>query len=669
MRYSSSRRLLFTLAALCAAFSFPTFGQDKEWRPISPAELAAKTPVVEPDADAEAMFWEVRIDDSSSEDVSLRHYVRVKIFTERGREKFSKFDIPFTKGMKIKELFARVIRSDGTAVEISKDEIFEREIIKAGGRKIMAKSFAVPNIEPGVIVEYRYKETINDAGAKGMRLQFQRDIPIQNLAYYYKPYNSQDPSYQNYNFTDAKFVKDQKGFWLATRKNVPSFREEPRMPPEDMVRPWMLLTGTRLGITSVSSFRVTFTLKDPSSPARYWGAVGAENAPLVKFMNKPSGDIKRTATEITAGATTPDEKLRKIYEFCQTQIRNTTFDTSLTDEDRRKLPSVDSVSDILKRKSGGAQYIDILFGALVNAAGMESRIAFTGNRSEMFFQPDMTNEALIHPAAIGVKVGDEWKFFNPGMSFLPYGMLVWYEEDTWAFLVGEKAFSWQQTPMTSHGKSESKRDGKFRLLEDGTLEGDVRVEYSGHPAITYRMENYDESSNKREENLREEVKRRISTAEISDIKIENLTDPSKPLIHEYKIRVPSYAQRTGKRLFLQPGYFAYGAEPLFSGASRKYDVFFRYPWAEADTISIKLPTGFELDSADAPAALSDPQKIGSLDIKIGIDKANNALAYTRRFYFGGGGNILFPAASYTPLKVMFDSFQRSESHTITLRQK
>jgi len=33
--------------------------QDKEWRPIQPAELSAKAPVVEPDADAEAIFWEI----------------------------------------------------------------------------------------------------------------------------------------------------------------------------------------------------------------------------------------------------------------------------------------------------------------------------------------------------------------------------------------------------------------------------------------------------------------------------------------------------------------------------------------------------------------------------------------------------------------------------------
>lgn len=671
MKFLSPGKLFSMLRFLCvcAICAATVVAQEKDWRPISPAELASKAPVVEQDADAEAMFWEVRIDDSSDEDLSLRHYVRVKIFTERGREKYSKFDIPFTKGMKIKELAARVVKPDGSATEINKEDIFEREIIKAGGVKVKAKSFAVPNIEPGVIVEYRYKEVFSDSGAKGMRLAFQRDIPVQNVSYFYKPYNSQNPNYQSYNFTDTKFVKDQKGFWLATRKNVPAFHEEPSMPPEDMVRPWMLLTGARIGITSANAFGITFVVKDPGNMTGYWAAFTAENAPLVKFVTKSSGEIKKAAAEITAGATTPDEKLRKIYAFCQTEIKNTTFDTTLTDEDRKKLPKVDSLSDVLKRKSGSSQYVDMLFGALANAAGLEIRIAFSGNRSEMFFTPEMTNEGLIHPAAIAVKVGEEWKFFNPGMPFVPYGMLVWYEENTWALLVGEKNFQWVQTPLTEYRNSEAKRDGKFKLLEDGTLEGTVRIEYSGHQALTYRIENYDESASKIEENLKEEIKKHFSTAEISDIRIESLTDSSKPLVHQYKIRVPSYAQRTGKRLFLQPGFFEYGSEPMFSSATRKYDVAFRYPWAETDTVSIELPAGFDLDSADAPGILSDPQKIGSLDIRIGIDKTKNVLKYDRKFHFGGGGNLVFPSGSYLAVKGLFDAFQKSEAHTITLKQK
>ncbi|HUR97561.1 MAG TPA: DUF3857 and transglutaminase domain-containing protein [Pyrinomonadaceae bacterium] len=668
MKVLSLRKLLSMLSFVCLCVAVVQ-AQDKEWRPVSPADLASKTPVVESGADAEAIFWEVRIDDSSDEDLSMRHYVRVKIFTERGRETYSKFDIPFLKGVKIKDLAARVVRPDGTSVEIGKEEIFEREIIKAGGIKIKAKSFAVPNIEPGVIVEYRYKEVRSDSGAKGMRLAFQREIPVQTLSYYYKPYNSQSPNYQSYNFRDTKFVKDEKGFWLATKKNVPSFREEPQMPPEDMVRPYMLLTGTRIGILSASESSIRFTIKDPSNPGIYWAAVSAEQAPLVEFMNKKSGEIKKAAADITAGATTPEEKLRKIYEFCQTQIKNTTFDTTLTDEDRKKLPRPDSVADVLKRKSGAAQYVDLLFGALANAAELEPRIAFTGNRSEKFFKPEMTDEHLIHPAGIAVKVGDSYKFFNPGVSFLPYGMMVWYEEDTWALLVGAKNFSWQITPLTEPAQSESKRSGKFTLMEDGALEGSAHIEYTGHTALTYRLENYDESPTKLEENLKNEIKARFSTAEISEIKIENLTDPNKPLVHEYKIKVPGYAQKTGKRLFLQPGFFEYGSEPMFSSATRKYDVAFRYPWSENDKITVALPPGYDLDNADAPGMLADPQKISSLDIRMSVDKTHNTLMYDRKFFFGGGGNILFPSGSYTAVKNLFDSFQKSEVHAITLKQK
>src|SRR6476469_638085 len=126
------RALATLLAAVFLSVTF-AIGQDKDWRPVSPEDLQSKTPIVEPDADAEAIFWEVRIDDSDSEDLSMRHYVRVKIFTERGREKYSKFDVPYLRGQKIKELAARVIRPDGTIVEIGKQDIFDREIVKAGG--------------------------------------------------------------------------------------------------------------------------------------------------------------------------------------------------------------------------------------------------------------------------------------------------------------------------------------------------------------------------------------------------------------------------------------------------------------------------------------------------------------------------------------------------------
>jgi hypothetical protein len=245
------RSLVLLLGLLCVSPSISqlTLAGD-EWRAVDPAELASKTPKVEKDADAEAIFWEVKIDDSSDDSLSMAHYVRVKIFTDRGREKYRKFDIPFIKGTKIKDIAARVIKADGSIVEIAKDDVFEREIIKANGLKVRAKSFAVPGLEPGVIVEYRYREVISDGSASGMHLKFQRDIPVQTLTYYYKPYNQKTPNYQNFNFQDTKFVQAEKGFWVATRTNVPALIEEPQMPPENQVVPWMLLQSVRVNISA-----------------------------------------------------------------------------------------------------------------------------------------------------------------------------------------------------------------------------------------------------------------------------------------------------------------------------------------------------------------------------------------------------------------------------------
>jgi hypothetical protein len=418
----------------------------------------------------------------------------------------------------------------------------------------------------------------------------------------------------------------------------------------------------------MSDYGFSYVVKNPGNSRQYWGAVGAERAGLTKFMVKSNGDIKKVAAEITAAAATPEEKLRKLYEFCQTQIKNNTFDSTLTDEDRKKLPEFKSIADVLKRKSGSMMEIDLLFGAMASSLGLETRIAHLSDRSEMFFDPQMTNEYFVRPGAIAVLVGSDWKFFNAGSSFMPYGMLPWSEEDVWALLVGEKALDWVKTPISGYDKSVAKRTGKFKLSEDGTLEGDVRIEYAGQLGYRYKMENYNESAGKREEDLKEEIKRRLSTAEISSISVENVSEPEKPFIYSFKVRVPNYAQRTGKRLFLQPGFFEYGESPLFSGSTRKYDIFFQYPWSEQDTLEIVLPKGFALDNADAPGLLGDSQKIGSLDVNIGVDKATNSIVYKRRFYFGGGGNTLFPAIAYQSLKNFFDAFNKADTHTITLKQ-
>lgn len=628
------------------------FAGDNDWREVTAAERQMTTPKVEADADAEVIFWEVRIDDSSNTNLVMKHYVRVKIFTERGREKYSKIDIPFIKGMKVKNIAARLIRPDGSIVEITKADVFEREIAKTQDIKIKAKSFAVPNIEPGVIVEYRYEQSA-PGSVEDMRLIFQHDIPIQNITYFVKPYYG--VKYLLFNMGD-KFVKDKGGFYRVSMDNVPALKEEPRMPPEDEVKAWTLLYYLRSKQETSDDFW-----------ARYGGYLAYSWD--IKDTLKPGKDLKQAAAQIAAGGSTPEEQIAKIYEFSKTKIKNLSFDPQMTDEDREKYKPNKSTGDTYKKMQGMGAEINELFASLATALGFEARLAFGGDRSEKFFNPRQAHESFVHFSAIAVKVNGQWRYYDPGSLFTPYGMLPWYEEDTAVLLLGHKDYITTKTPLSGPEKSVGKRTGKFKLLEDGTLEGTVKIEYTGHLAYRHKLDNYDESPVKREENLKAEIQKHISTAEISFMSIENVSDPEKPFIYQFKVRVPNYAQKTGKRMFLQPGFFEYGKKPEFTTSTRKYPIAFSFPWSEEDDIEIELPKGFELDNADSPADVADPNNITQLKIHIGVDKDATFMKYKRQFYFGGGGNILFPVSVYEPLKSLFDLFNKADSHTITLRQK
>lgn len=657
--YSLALLLVF-VCSLCVAPAGAVPG-DNDWRPIDPADLELKTSTVEKDADAEALFWEVRLLDELEGDsprTVLKHYVRIKIFTEHGKETQSKVDITYLNGWKITDIAARTITPDNKIIELKKEDIFERSIVKSSGSKVKAKSFAMPGVVPGAIIEYRWREVRNDQIAFYMRLHSQRDVPVRLVKHYIKPLVLNGFTYgmraQTFHGKNTPFAKEKDGFFSTTSTNVPAFKTEPRMPPEDQVRPWML---------------VYYSEDRKLTATQYWTEKGKEFHQTFKSSTKVSDEVKKAAAEAAGDATTPEQKLERLFAFCRAKIKNMSDDASgLTREERDKLKENKSPADTLKRGMGTGRDIDMLFASMALALGFDVRLAKLSDRSDIFFDATFPDDYFLHTYDIAVKVGDDWRFYDVGSTYVSPGMLRWQEEGQDALVSDAKEPIWVQTPISPPENSLEKRTGKFRLSEDGTLEGDVRIEYTGHLAFDKKEFNDEDSQTQREETLREMVKSRLSTAELSQIKIENVTDPVKPFVYEFHVRVPGYAQRTGKRLFVQPGFFSRGVGSLFPSAARTHAVYFHYPWSERDEITIELPEGFALDNADAPASISPEmtQQISAQKVKMSIK--DRVLSYERDFFFGGRGSILFPVKSYGGVKQLFDLMAQANDHTITVKQ-
>ncbi len=627
-----------------------------QWLPVTEEERNLKAPTIDPDAGAEALFWRVHVVDSvqgEEPQTVLYHYLRIKVFNQRGCEEQGTQDISYYGKHLIGEVAGRTIKPDGTIVELKKDAVFKRDLVKAGGVKVKVVSFAMPAVEPGVILEYRWRETRDNELASYVRMLFQRDIPAHEVKYFIKPlvlpFTLPPMRYMSFGAKTGPLVDERDGFYSISLKNVAAYKEEPLMPSEWVARPWTLLYyGDDIKAT----------------PEKFWAGEGKKIFSKHESHLKVSGDVRQASDAAVAGAKDAEEKLAKLLAYCRAKIKLFS-DEDVTEQQREKAKENNKPSDTLNRGIGTGYDVNMLFAAMARAQGFDARVARLGDRSDRPFDPTFLNTYFMRTMDIAVKVGDRWRFYDAAAKWLPTGMLRWQEEGSEALVTDSKEPVLVQVPASEPEKSLRSRTGVFELDEEGTLEGEVHLAFTGHAAAYSRAQQSQKSPAQQEDEVREMVRGQFSNAEVSDVKVENIADAEKPLTYSYRVKAPGYGQRTGKRLFVQLDYFQHGRPARFPASERKYAVWFEYPWTEDDNVTIKVPKGFELENAESPASFG----LGGVgEYRVSAKAGGGQLVYERKLVFGRGGALAFPLSSYPALKKAFDAIHEEDQRSITLRQ-
>src|SRR5579871_3151410 len=159
-RRPSFSQYILCLASLLAAAMFVPSARAVNFQPVSQDELKMTSEPKAPGAPAIILFRQVDRDDrgnTAHEDI----YVRLKIFTEEGR-KYADIEIPFLKEMgNVVNIHARTIKPDGTIINFS-GKAFDKSIVKARGIKYVAKTFTLPDAQPGCVLEYYYTTDLGE---------------------------------------------------------------------------------------------------------------------------------------------------------------------------------------------------------------------------------------------------------------------------------------------------------------------------------------------------------------------------------------------------------------------------------------------------------------------------------------------------------------------------
>jgi hypothetical protein len=645
-------------AAVCASLLLGSGGTAAaaDWPLIAPADLTLTKPRIDPNADAEVLLWDVRLTDSDERDqlqTILEHHLRIKIFTDRGREAHSKVDITYSRDARVRDIEGRTVSPAGAVAELRDKDIFDRTVIEANGFTLKAKSFVLPAAGPGSIIEYRWREIRDDTLANGVELPFYRDIPVHVVRYHIKPLPVRDLGYQmrhqQFNLAAPIAMKsEERGYAGIELMNVAAVRREPFMPPSLSIGPWMLLYYADLA-----------TADRP--PDRFWREFGKDAFDAYKLQIRVTGPIRSSATEAIRGAASTGDQIDALVSFVRAKVR-------LDDAGRRRENK--NAADTLSRGAGDGLDQTMLFASLASAAGLDTRLALLPDRSDFLSQPSMKQPYFLRHVAAAVRDGTAWRFVDLANRHAKGGHLEWKHEGLYALLLDERMPEFVGVPMGEPSSSKRRRTAVLRLLEDGTLEGDVTLEYTGQIAALRRERDLDNAAAERERAFVEDFVKRVPGAELSGFTIGNLDNPEAPYTMRFKLRAPGYAQRTGSRLFVQPAVMQRGAEAMFPASARQHQIYFPYAWSEEDTVTIDLPEGYEVesDAGPQPDRLNDGT-LASYVPKIALAPDARRVTYTRTFAFGGKGALLFQASDYPVVKSFFGGVDRGDGYTLTLRRR
>lgn len=165
------------------------------FQPVSPDELKMTGEPKAPGAPAILLFRQVDRDDNgrtSHED----NYVRIKIFTEEGR-KHADIEIPYFKeNENITEIKARTIRPDGSIANFD-GKAFDKTIAKTKGIKYLAKTFTLPDVQVGSIIEYMYTRDFKEGALFDSHWILSDELYTEHAKFSLKPYTS---NYENWSY-------------------------------------------------------------------------------------------------------------------------------------------------------------------------------------------------------------------------------------------------------------------------------------------------------------------------------------------------------------------------------------------------------------------------------------------------------------------------------------
>ena len=666
-------KITFIVLLLC---SLTSYAQDFRFGKVSKEELQEETHPKDPDANAAVLYREQysHIDYSANDGFVLTTEVfeRIKIYNNDGFEWGTHVIPVYTGGSKdenVSNLKAVTYTLEDGKIEeykLDNDGIFKEERSK----NFNVEKFTMPNLQPGCIVEFRYK-FFSPYLSTIYEIRLQEDIPLNKAEITFTspewlvfqmhrkgllPFNVEETSKAaKINFTSrvgaynagmrgsSRGTLQAQSIDLINKKygvsieNVPAMREEAFSSNID---------NYRAGI----SFELSYT-KFPNEPIETvtssWEAVCKTIYDSENFGGQLNSGryFDDDLDAVLEGVSDPKEKVFRIFEYAKNKMTWNGYLGIYADEGTRSA---------YKNGSGNSGDINLNLVNMLRYAGLDANPVILSTRDNGI--PIFPTRNGFNHVIAGVVLDGNVLLMDAtnkigAINLLEEGLLNWNGR-----LIREDGTSgWVSLNPSSHAQENTMVNAE--IDENFALNTKVRSRYSGHYGLRHRK-NF---GGKNEQEQLETFEQRYSGIELNEIEIKNLENPYEPVQVSYDFEMEHGVERVGDKVFISPLMHLASQESPFKSEQRQHPVDFGYPWKDRYIITIKLPEGYTVETLPENGIFTFGEDMGSF--KYLISNTNNTVQVSTEMVINS--SIITPDL-YQGLKEFYAMVISKENEKIVL---
>ena len=200
----------------------------------------------------------------------------------------------------------------------------------------------------------------------------------------------------------------------------------------------------------------------------------------------------------------------------------------------------------------------------------------------------------------------------------------------------------------------------INLSEDGSIEGSCRSVKTNHSALSYR----NRYNNSDENDFLEKLENKYDGLEVSDFKVNNLVELTKPIIEIYKFAIDNQTDIIGDKIYFSPLFFLKSKENPFKLEKREFPVDFGYPSTSLYRFTINLPEGYKVESVPKAEAFALPENFGLFKYNLSHNESTIQLLIETKI-----NSPIISSLYYEALKAYFNKLIEKENEQIVLTKK